>query len=59
MVDGVSTAGIARQLGVSVNTVRNHTQSVLRKLSAHSRLEAAAAAVRLGLARPPQRVPVT
>lgn len=55
MVDGVSTAGIARELGVSVNTVRNHTQSVLRKLNAHSRLEAAAAAVRLGLARPPQR----
>jgi DNA-binding NarL/FixJ family response regulator len=59
MVDGVSTAGIARELGVSVNTVRNHTQSVLRKLSAHSRLEAAAAAVRLGLARPPQRVTAT
>jgi DNA-binding NarL/FixJ family response regulator len=55
MVDGVSTSGIARELGVSVNTVRNHTQSVLRKLDAHSRLEAAAAAVRLGLARPPQR----
>jgi DNA-binding NarL/FixJ family response regulator len=55
MVDGVSTAGIAGELGVSVNTVRNHTQSVLRKLNAHSRLEAAAAAVRLGVARPPQR----
>ena len=59
MVDGISTAGIAGELGVSVNTVRNHTQSGLRKLNAHSRLEAAAAAVRLGLARPPQRVPVT
>jgi len=57
MVDGVSTAAIARELGVSVNTVRNHTQSVLCKLDAHSRLEAAAAAVRLGLARPPQRLP--
>jgi DNA-binding NarL/FixJ family response regulator len=55
MVDGMSTAGIAQVLGVSVNTVRNHTQSVLRKLNSHSRLEAAAAAVRLGLARPPQR----
>jgi DNA-binding NarL/FixJ family response regulator len=59
MVDGVSTAGIAGELGVSINTVRNHTQSILRKLGAHSRLEAAAAAVRLGLARPPQRVPAT
>ena len=39
MVDGVSTAGIVWQLGVSVNTVRNHTQSVLRKLSADSRLK--------------------
>ena len=54
MVDGASTAAIARELGVSVNTVRNHTQSVLRKLGAHSRLEAAATAVRLGIARPPQ-----
>jgi DNA-binding NarL/FixJ family response regulator len=53
MVDGSSTADIAAHLGVSVNTVRNHTQSVLRKLGAHSRLEAAATAVRLGYARSP------
>ena len=51
MVDGVSRPRGSRwQLGVSVNTVRNHTQSVLRKLSVHSRPEAAAPAVRLGLA---------
>jgi DNA-binding NarL/FixJ family response regulator len=54
MVDGRSTVGIAQQLGVSVNTVRNHTQAVLRKLRAHSRLEAAATAVRLGIATPPR-----
>jgi two-component system, NarL family, nitrate/nitrite response regulator NarL len=54
MVDGCSTAEIAAQLGVSVNTVRNHTQNVLRKLDAHSRLEAAAVAIRLGFARSPR-----
>jgi DNA-binding NarL/FixJ family response regulator len=55
MVDGDSTVDIAETLDVSVNTVRNHTQNVLRKLNAHSRLEAAAIAVRLGYARSPRR----
>jgi DNA-binding NarL/FixJ family response regulator len=55
MVEGASTAEISEQLGVSVNTVRNHTQNVLRKLNAHSRLEAAAIAVRLGYASSPRR----
>ena len=40
---------IARELAISVNTVRTHVQSILTKLQVHSRLEAAAFAVRHGL----------
>lgn len=47
--DGESTAQIAATLFVSVNTVRNHVQSIMQKLGAHSRLEAVAIAVRQGL----------
>jgi len=47
--DGASTTEIASALYVSVNTVRNHVQSVMQKLGVHSRLEAVAHAVRTGL----------
>jgi PAS domain S-box-containing protein len=43
---GRSTTGIARELHVSVETVRNHIRHVLRALGAHSRLEAVAIARR-------------
>jgi DNA-binding CsgD family transcriptional regulator len=36
-----------------VNTVRNHVQSVLAKLDAHSKLEALSIAIREGLIDPP------
>ena len=42
---------LSRELGISVNTVRNHVQHVLAKLGAHSQLEAVAIASRLGLLR--------
>lgn len=42
---------IAAELYLSVNTVRNHMQHVLNKLGAHSKLEAAAIAVRAGILR--------
>ncbi len=45
---GWSGANIARHMAISVNTVRTHVQSVLTKLQVHSRLEAAAFAVRHG-----------
>jgi len=52
--DGGSTRSIAGHLHVSRATVRNHAQSILEKLGAHSRLEAVAQATRRRLLpRPP------
>lgn len=44
--EGASSEVIAKTIGVSRNTVRTHVQSILGKLGVHSRLEAAAFAVR-------------
>lgn len=52
---GSSTQEIADQLGVSPNTVRNHTQAVLTRLDAHSKLEAVAVARQEGLLAPLHR----
>ena len=49
--EGATSARIADRLSISRNTVRTHVQSVLGKLGVHSRLEAAAFAVRHGLVR--------
>lgn len=46
---GLPNREIADRLFVSVNTVRNHVQSLLTKLEAHSKLEAVAVAVRAGI----------
>ena len=51
---GLNNAAIAERLFVSVNTVRNYFQGVLSKLGAHSKLEAVAIALRLGLVTVPQ-----
>ena len=48
---GESKEAIAARLYLSANTVRNHIQSILGKLGAHSRLEAVATATREGLIR--------
>lgn len=50
---GLTNAAIAEQLGISVNTVRNHVQSLLVKLDAHSKLEALSVAIRDGIIDPP------
>jgi DNA-binding NarL/FixJ family response regulator len=49
MVSGLINKQVARQLGLQLNTVRNHSQNILYKLKAHSRLEAIAIAVRDGV----------
>ena len=49
LADGLTTEQIASDLYLSVNTVRNHVNSIIRKLNVHSRLEAVSAAIRRGL----------
>jgi DNA-binding NarL/FixJ family response regulator len=49
LVEGADGRTVARQLGISRNTVRTHVQSILSKLQVHSRLEAATFAVRHGI----------
>jgi DNA-binding NarL/FixJ family response regulator len=48
-VEGLNNTQIAERLGIADNTVRAHAQRILAKLQVHSRLEAAAFAVRHGL----------
>ena len=50
MVDGLTNAEIAGQLVVSLSTVKTHVSSIIAKLGATSRTEAAAIAVREHLA---------
>ena len=49
LAGGISTAAGAELLGISPATLRAHVQAILRKLGAHSRLEAVAEAARIGL----------
>lgn len=49
LAEGLSNQEIAERLFLSMSTVRNHVQNVLRKLDAHSRLEAVTIAVRQGI----------
>lgn len=53
LVHGTGTSQMAASMGISVTTVRSHTQSVLTKLGANSRLQAAALAISRGLIDPP------
>jgi DNA-binding NarL/FixJ family response regulator len=46
---GLSNPAIAAKLGIRLATVRNHVQSLISKLYAHSKLEAVAVAVRAGI----------
>jgi PAS domain S-box-containing protein len=52
IASGLSTAEIATQLTISPETVRNHLRSIFSELQVHTRLEAMAAAQRLGLLAP-------
>jgi two-component system, NarL family, nitrate/nitrite response regulator NarL len=49
LVEGLGTMAMASRLGVTPTTLRSHVQSVMTKLGVHSRLEAAALAVRYSL----------
>jgi len=49
LAEGASTNQASEQLGISSATLRAHVQAILRKLGAHSRLEAVAEAARLGV----------
>jgi len=51
LAQGCDSKTIATRLGLSVYTARDHVQSVLEKLDAHSRIEAVVRAGELGLVR--------
>jgi DNA-binding NarL/FixJ family response regulator len=52
IAEGLTNSAIATRLFISVNTVRNHVQSILAKLGAHSKLEALSLAIRDGIIDP-------
>lgn len=49
MANGLDNKSIARELGLTLTTVRSYVQDILEKLDAHSKLEAVAAAARLDI----------
>jgi DNA-binding NarL/FixJ family response regulator len=49
LADGMHTEEVARQLGLSTETVRTHTKRILSKLSAGTRTQAVAIGIRSGL----------
>jgi DNA-binding CsgD family transcriptional regulator len=49
---GMSNKEIARELGISLHTVKFHLESLTRKLHAQGRTEAVAKALTLGLLQP-------
>ncbi|MBV8445795.1 MAG: response regulator transcription factor, partial [Candidatus Dormibacteraeota bacterium] len=53
LAQGLSNQAISAALGIRLATVRNHVQSVIEKLQAHSKLEAVATALRMGIIRQP------
>ncbi len=53
MAEGLANAEIASELGLAVNTVRNHVRNILAKLGLRNRVQAAVYAVCAGLLSPP------
>jgi DNA-binding NarL/FixJ family response regulator len=49
LAQGLSTVELSTQMKLSINTVRNHVQKAIRRLGAHSKLEAVAIAQREGI----------
>ncbi len=54
LAQGLSNPAIATTLGIRIATARNHVQSVIEKLNAHSKLEAVAAGIRAGVIQAPE-----
>jgi DNA-binding NarL/FixJ family response regulator len=54
LAEGLPSGEISSRLNISGNTLRNHTQNILTKLNAHSRLEAVAVALRDGIISIPE-----
>jgi two-component system nitrate/nitrite response regulator NarL len=52
LVRGADTTTLARRLAISRSTARDHIQSVLTKMNAHSRLELVSIAVKDRLVDP-------
>jgi two-component system nitrate/nitrite response regulator NarL len=52
LVRGSDTATLARRLHISRSAARDHVQTVLTKMDAHSRIELVSIAVREGLVDP-------
>jgi two-component system nitrate/nitrite response regulator NarL len=52
LVRGADTATLAQRLHISSSTARDHVQSIMTKMNAHSRLELVSIAVRDGLVDP-------
>ena len=57
LADGLDNKGIARRLGITVETERNYLSSVFSKLGVHSRLQALVFALRHGIVEIPQASP--
>ncbi|MCA1831357.1 MAG: response regulator [Actinomycetota bacterium] len=57
LAEGLANTAIAERLVISLHTVRNHVQSIIMKLQAHSKLEAVTIAVREGVIQYPQTSP--
>jgi DNA-binding NarL/FixJ family response regulator len=55
LASGLSLPDISAAMFISINTTRNHTQRVIEKLGAHSKLEAVVIAMREGLEMTPHR----
>jgi two-component system response regulator DevR len=55
MVRGADNMAVAEALHISYSTVRTHVRSILRKLDAHSQLDAVAKAAQLGVGVPGPR----
>ncbi|MGI8944828.1 MAG: LuxR C-terminal-related transcriptional regulator [Thermoleophilaceae bacterium] len=49
LADGMATDAVARDLGLSTETVRTHTKRILAKLEASTRTQAVAIGIRYGL----------